>query len=271
MTADTLSSLAHWGAGLGAAGCARFERSFVCSARRSQPPCAAQWRLDGPLPGHGEESTAFRSSTWRAPRRSRRRFAAVPTRASSPRSHRASKSVQRPVQSGSRLGRGLQALMGRIMSYAFRCFTPATPAIRRAPSFSAGHAGEGSPSLHGELLFFELELDRLDNTRLDAATPGIPPLTHARPSLVDIRMEQTAPAQQRACAIVPRKVNARTAQCGTYSSTRRWPRCGFPSTGEELTLEPLLGKLQDADSRRARSGGDGAGQDARRQSSGCSP
>ncbi len=81
----------------------------------------------------------------------------------------------------------LQDLMGRIMSYASLLHAGDTSDPARAKFF--GDAQEKVTELAGELLFFELELNRLDDARLDAATQDSP-LAHYRPWLIDIRMER---------------------------------------------------------------------------------
>jgi len=139
----------------------------------------------------------------------------------------------------------LQDLMGRVMSYASLLHAGDTSDPARAKFF--GDAQEKVTELAGELLFFELELNRLDDERLDAAAQDSP-LAHYRPWLVDIRKER------------PHQLNDELEQLfleKSMSGAAAWNRLfdetiaslRFSFEGEELSLEPLLGKLQDPDGR----------------------
>ena len=81
----------------------------------------------------------------------------------------------------------LQDLTGRIMSYASLLYASDTssPAIAK---FYAD-AQERVTALAGDLLFFELELNRIDDSKLNAAMAA-PALGHYRPWLEDIRKEK---------------------------------------------------------------------------------
>ena len=106
--------------------------------------------------------------------------------------------------------------MGRIMSYASLLYAGDTSDPARAKFF--GDAQEKVTELAGELLFFELELNRLDDAGLDAATHDSP-LAHYRPWLDRHPQGAAAPAQRRARAAVPRKVDA--GRCGVEPVVRR--------------------------------------------------
>jgi len=139
----------------------------------------------------------------------------------------------------------LQDLMGRIMSYASLLYAGDTSDPARAKFF--GDAQEKVTELAGELLFFELELNRLDDARLDAATRGAP-LAHYRPWLVDIRKERPHQLSDELEQLFLEKSTPGVAAWNrlfdeTIASLR------FSFEGEDVTLEPLLGKLQDADGR----------------------
>src|ERR1700679_2844123 len=78
----------------------------------------------------------------------------------------------------------LQDLTGRIMSYASLLYASDTsnPAIGKF----YGDAQERVTALAGDVLFFELELNRLDDSKLNGAV-ATPALGHYRPWLEDIR------------------------------------------------------------------------------------
>ena len=123
--------------------------------------------------------------------------------------------------------------------------------------------------LAGELLFFELELNRLDDAGLDAATRGSP-LAHYRPWLEDIRKERPHQLSDEIEQLfLEKSMPGAAAWNRLFDETIASLRFSFE--GEELTLEPLLGKLQDADGREREAAAACARQDARRQCPRCSP
>ena len=81
----------------------------------------------------------------------------------------------------------LQDLTGRVMAYASLIYASDTSDAARAKFH--GDTQERVTALAGDLLFFELELNRIDDARLEAlmATPA---LGHYRPWLDDIRKEK---------------------------------------------------------------------------------
>ncbi len=140
----------------------------------------------------------------------------------------------------------LQDLMGRIMSYASLLYASDTSDVARAKFY--GDAQEKVTALAGELLFFELELNRLDDAALDVAMRGSA-LAHYRPWLEDIRKERphqlTDEIEQ---LFLEKSVSGVAAWNRLFDDTIASLRFAFE--GEELTLEPLLGKLQDADDKK---------------------
>ncbi len=127
-----------------------------------------------------------------------------------------------------------------------RCFTRPTRAIRRIAKFYAD-AQERVTALAGDLLFFELELNRIDDSKLNAAMAA-PALGHYRPWLEDIRKEkphQLADDLER--LFLDKSVSAAAAWNRLFDDTMASLRFDFE--GESLTLEPLLGKLQDPDAK----------------------
>ena len=139
----------------------------------------------------------------------------------------------------------LQDLTGRIMAYASLLYASDTSDPQIAKFH--GDAQERVTALAGDLLFFELELNRLEDSRLDAAMAG-PPLSHYRPWLEDIRKEkphQLADDLER--LFLDKSVSAAAAWNRLFDDTIAALRFDFE--GESLTLEPLLGKLMDPDER----------------------
>jgi oligoendopeptidase F len=139
----------------------------------------------------------------------------------------------------------LQDLMGRIMSYASLLYAGDTSDTARAKFF--GDAQEKVTALAGELLFFELELNRLDDQLLEAATEGSP-LAHYRPWLDDIRKERPHQLKDELEQLfLEKSMSGAAAWNRLFDETIASLR--FTLGEEELTLEPLLGKLQDPDSK----------------------
>jgi len=140
----------------------------------------------------------------------------------------------------------LQDLMGRIMSYASLLYAGDTSDVARAKFY--GDAQEKVTALAGELLFFELELNRLDDAALDAAMRGSA-LAHYRPWLEDIRKERPHQLSDEIEQLfLEKSVSGVAAWNRLFDDTIASLRFAFE--GEELTLEPLLAKLQDADEKK---------------------
>jgi len=139
----------------------------------------------------------------------------------------------------------LQDLTGRIMAYASLLYASDTSNPRIAKFY--GDAQERVTALAGDVLFFELELNRLDDSKLNAAM-ATPALGHYRPWLEDIRKEkphQLADDLER--LFLDKSVSAAAAWNRLFDDTMAALRFDFE--GESLTLEPLLGKLMDPDAK----------------------
>jgi len=137
----------------------------------------------------------------------------------------------------------LQDLMGRLMSYASLLYAGDTSDPARAKFY--GDAQEKITDVAGELLFFELELNRIDEAQLAAAMAAAP-LDHYRPWLVDIRKERPHQlADEIEQLFLEKSVTGVSAWNRLFDDTVASLR--FPFEGEELALEPLLAKLQDPD------------------------
>ena len=137
----------------------------------------------------------------------------------------------------------MQDLTGRIMAYASLLYASDTSDSGRAKFY--GDAHERVTALAGDLLFFELELNRIDDAKLEAAMRA-PALGHYRPWLEDIRKEkphQLPDDLER--LFLEKSVSGGAAWNRLFDDTTAALRFDFE--GESLTLEPLLGKLQDPD------------------------
>src|SRR5271165_1736529 len=139
----------------------------------------------------------------------------------------------------------LQDLTGRIMAYASLIYASDTSDGARAKFH--GDANERATALAGDLLFFELELNRIDDARLEAAMAA-PALARYRPWLKDIRKEKPHQLSDEIEQLfLEKSVSGAAAWNRLFDDTMSALRFDFE--GESLTLEPLLGKLQDADEK----------------------
>ena len=140
----------------------------------------------------------------------------------------------------------LQDLVGRVMSYASLLYASNTSDAARAKFY--GDAQEKVTALAGDLLFFELELNRLDDSALDAAM-ATPALDHYRPWLEDIRKEKPHQLDDEIEQLfLEKSVSGAAAWNRLFDETMSALRFDFE--GESLTLEPLLAKLQDPDEKK---------------------
>jgi oligoendopeptidase F len=150
----------------------------------------------------------------------------------------------------------LQDLTGRIMAYASLLYASNTGDPTTAKFH--GDAQERVTALAGDVLFFELELNRIDDAKLDAAMAA-PALGHYRPWLDDIRKEkphQLADDLER--LFLDKSVSGAAAWNRLFDDTMAALRFAFE--GESLTLEPLLGKLQDPDAKTREAAADALAQ-----------
>jgi oligoendopeptidase F len=140
----------------------------------------------------------------------------------------------------------LQDLMGRLMSYASLLYAGDTSDPARAKFY--GDTQEKITDISGELLFFELELNRLEDAKLDAATADTN-LARFRPWLDDIRKERPHQlADEIEQLFLEKSVTGVAAWNRLFDDTVAALR--FSLDGEELTLEPLLAKLQDPNEKK---------------------
>jgi oligoendopeptidase F len=144
----------------------------------------------------------------------------------------------------------LDDLMGRIMSYAGLVYSGDTTDPARAKFY--GDAQERITAASTELLFFALELNRIEDAVLDAAASS-PPLSHYKPWLDDVRKDKPHQLDDRLEQLFHEKsVTGRAAWNRLFDETIASLR--FKVGDQELTLEPTLNKLQDADQKVRKAG-----------------
>jgi oligoendopeptidase F len=137
----------------------------------------------------------------------------------------------------------IEDLLGRLMSFAGLVYSGDTTDPKRAKFY--GDTQERLTAASSELLFFTLELNRIDDTVLEAAMQK-EPLARYRPWLEDIRKDKPFQLEDKLEQLFHEKsVTGRTAWNRLFDETIASLR--FEVRGEELTLEPTLNKLQDAD------------------------
>ncbi len=145
---------------------------------------------------------------------------------------------------------GLDDLMGRIMSFAGLVYSGDTTDPQRAKFY--GDTQERITAASTNLLFFTLELNRIPDEALDAAAAS-PPLSHYKPWLDDIRKEKPHQLDDRLEQLFHEKaVTGRAAWNRLFDETIASLR--FKVEDQELTLEPTLNKLQDADQKVRKAG-----------------
>src|SRR3954452_21812168 len=138
---------------------------------------------------------------------------------------------------------GIEDLLGRIMSYAGLIYSGDTTDPKRAKFY--GDAQERMTAASSELLFFALELNRIDDAVLDAAM-STEPLLRYKPWLEDLRRDKPYQLDDKLEQLFHEKsVTGRAAWNRLFDETMASLR--FEVRGEELTLEPTLNKLQDSD------------------------
>jgi oligoendopeptidase F len=144
----------------------------------------------------------------------------------------------------------LEDLMGKVMSYAGLVYAGDTTDPARGKFY--GDAQEKMTAASSDLLFFALELNRIDDATLAAAMREAP-LSHYAPWLEDIRKEKPHQLDDRLEQLfLEKSVVGRGAWNRLFDETIASLR--FDIDGEKLTLEPTLNLLQDADEAKRRKG-----------------
>jgi oligoendopeptidase F len=146
----------------------------------------------------------------------------------------------------------LEELLGRVISYAGLLHAGDTSDPLRSKFY--GDVQEKITNASAHLLFFPLELNRIDDTVLDVAMRD-PALGHYRPWLEDIRKERPYELEDRVEQLFHEKsVTGRAAWNRLFDETLASLR--FLVDGEELAIEPTLNLLQDPDEAKRRAASD---------------
>jgi oligoendopeptidase F len=146
----------------------------------------------------------------------------------------------------------LDDLIGRLISYAGLVHAGNTVDPARAKFYGDVQDRITAASTH--LLFFVLELNRIDDGKLDAAMwdPG---LAHYKPWLEDIRKEKPYQLEDRIEQLFHEKsVTAQSAWNRMFDETIAGLR--FKVAGKSLAIEPTLNLMQDANPKHRKAAAD---------------
>jgi oligoendopeptidase F len=138
---------------------------------------------------------------------------------------------------------GLEDLVGKIMSYAGLVYSGDTTDPQRAKFY--GDTQDKVTAISTELLFFGLELNRIDEALLAKAAAQAP-LSHWKPWLEDLAKDKPHQLEDRIEELFHEKsVTGHGAWNRLFDETIASLR--FKVGGDDLTLELTLNRLQDAD------------------------
>ncbi|HEX3708661.1 MAG TPA: M3 family oligoendopeptidase [Pseudolabrys sp.] len=147
----------------------------------------------------------------------------------------------------------LEDKLGRLISYASLVYAGNTSEPARAKFYGDVQERITAASLH--LLFFTLELNRVDDARLEAAMRD-PALAHYRPWIEDVRKEKPYQLEDRVEELFHEKsVTGYSAWNRQYDETIAGLR--FRIGGKSLTIEPALNLLQDANGAKRKAAAEG--------------
>lgn len=138
----------------------------------------------------------------------------------------------------------LEELLGRIVSFAGLTYFSDTSDPQRAKFY--GDIQSQVTDISSRLLFFALELNRIDDAVIDAAMQNDPEAAYYAPWLTDLRKDKPFQLEDRVEQLFHEKsVTGHGAWNRLFDETMSSLR--FTVGEEELTLEPTLNKLQSAD------------------------
>jgi oligoendopeptidase F len=136
--------------------------------------------------------------------------------------------------------------LGRPLSYASLMYAGNTTDPVRAKFYGDVQERITAASLH--LLFFTLELNRIDDAQLEAAMRD-PALGHYRPWIEDVRKEKPYQLEDRVEELFHEKsVTGYSAWNRLFDETMASLR--FKVAGKALAIEPTLNLLQDVDGKK---------------------
>ena len=136
--------------------------------------------------------------------------------------------------------------LGRLISYASLLYAGDSSDPARAKFYGDVQERLTAVSIH--LLFFTLELNRIDDAALDAAMTD-PALGHYRPWIEDVRKEKPYQLEDRVEQLFHEKsATGYSAWNRQFDETINALR--FKIGGKDLSIEPILNMLQDADGKK---------------------
>jgi oligoendopeptidase F len=136
--------------------------------------------------------------------------------------------------------------LGRLISYASLVYAGNTTDPVNAKFYGDIQERITAASLH--LLFFTLELNRIDDGQLDAAMRD-PALGHYRPWIEDVRKEKPYQLEDRVEELFHEKsVTGYSAWNRLFDETIAGLR--FKIAGKSLAIEPTLNLMQDSDGKK---------------------
>ncbi|MBD8893782.1 M3 family oligoendopeptidase [Roseibium litorale] len=137
----------------------------------------------------------------------------------------------------------LEDLLGRVISFAGLVYAGNTTDPKAQKFY--GDVQEQITSISSHLLFFTLELNRVDDKVMDTALAD-PGLAHYRPWVEDLRKEKPFQLEDRVEQLFHEKsVTGRGAWNRLFDETMA--SLSFDVNGQELPIEPTLNFLQDED------------------------
>ncbi|MEF2551234.1 M3 family oligoendopeptidase [Aurantimonas sp. A2-1-M11] len=143
----------------------------------------------------------------------------------------------------------LEELLGRIISYAGLVYSGDTSDPARAKFY--GDIQSSVTDISSRLLFFPLELNRIEDADMDAAMARDPALAHYRPWIVDLRLDKPYQLEDRVEELFHEKaITGRGAFNRLFDETLTSLR--FTVDGDDLALEATLNILQDPDREKRR-------------------
>ncbi|WP_407976748.1 M3 family oligoendopeptidase [Brucella pseudogrignonensis] len=139
---------------------------------------------------------------------------------------------------------GLSELMGRIASFAGLYYYGDTTDSKRMKLF--GDVQQKLTDANTPLIFFSLEINRIDDDVLEKAMASNPAIGHYRPWLEDLRLDKPYELDDKLEQLFHEKsITGYSAWNRLFDETMSSLR--FEIDGEELAIEQTLNMLQDAD------------------------
>ncbi|MDT6941208.1 M3 family oligoendopeptidase [Brucella pseudogrignonensis] len=139
---------------------------------------------------------------------------------------------------------GLSELMGRIASFAGLYYYGDTTDPKRMKLF--GDVQQKLTDANTPLIFFSLEINRIDDDVLEKAMASNPSIGHYRPWLEDLRLDKPYELDDKLEQLFHEKsITGYSAWNRLFDETMSSLR--FEIDGEELAIEQTLNMLQDAD------------------------